>query len=59
MNLRFTTYKPEYLPTDQPSLYGGEEDFNTKRLSRDFYFGTEAEAQILAIEYKQRREVFG
>jgi len=58
MNLRFATYKPEYLPTDHPSLYGGEEDFNTKRLSRDFHFGTEGEAQILGIQYKQRREMF-
>jgi hypothetical protein len=55
MSLSFTTYKPQYMPSDYPSLYGGEEDFNMKRLVRDVCFGTTEEAQTLDAEYKLRR----
>ncbi|HEY6414424.1 MAG TPA: HNH endonuclease signature motif containing protein [Edaphobacter sp.] len=57
MSLQFTTYRPEYRPSDFPDLYPGFDDFNKVRLSRDFFFGTTAERDILAAEFEKRRVI--
>ena len=53
MSFKTYTYRTEYQRSDFPDLYRGEKDFIHRRLSRDVYEGSEAEAAYidkLAIE---------
>ena len=55
MNFNTYTYRPEYSAPDLPELYQGDKDFNRRRLTRDVYEGTEAEATYLEKLAEERR----
>ncbi len=55
MNFMTYTYRTEYMAKDFPELYQGERDFNRRRLKRDVFEGTEAEATFIEKLGDERR----